>query len=177
MTNPYACTSTVAPVVPCLIGSAVLESGCLWLRLVLNQERLNPVVMPALADAIGDRGGFCWHLKALAKGLAEALKHRSGQGPDGGVQLTNGGRIERGQAGIRLRPGCCNSWSSLIRCSCGWLSFRCRLHLGLLRCQATLKTEPLPTPKTEPPQDCSGARSSEWFRPGGSGVCCCSWVL
>ena len=44
-------------------------------------------------------------------------------------------------------------------------------------CQATLKTEPLPTPKTEPPRGCLWARSSEWFRPGGSGACCCSWVL
>ena len=45
------------------------------------------------------------------------------------------------------------------------------------RCQATLKTEPLPTPKTEPPLGCSGARSSEWFCPDGSGDFCCSWLL
>ncbi len=79
----------------------------------LHQIRLNPVVMPALADAIGDRGGISRHLEALAERLAETLQHRGGQGPDGGVQLTNGGRIERGQAGIRLRLGCCSGWSNL----------------------------------------------------------------
>ena len=114
MTNAYACTSTVAPVVSCLIGSAVLESGCLWLRLVLpccahlavrHQKRLNPVVMPALADAIGDRGGISRHLEALAKGLAEALQHRRGQGPDGGVQLADRGWIEGRQAGIECDGG------------------------------------------------------------------------
>jgi hypothetical protein len=100
MANAYACTSTVAPVVSCLIGSAVLESGCLWLRLVLHQKRLNPVVMPALADAIRNRGGISRHLEALAEGLAEPLQHRGGQGPDGGVQLADGGWIEGRQAGI-----------------------------------------------------------------------------
>jgi len=43
-------------------------------------------------------------------------------------------------------------------------------------CQATLKTEPLPTPKTEPPRGCFGARSSGWFRPVGGDAFCCSWV-
>ena len=85
--------------------------------LVLHQKRLDPVVVPALADPIGDRRRLSRHLKALAKGLAEALKQRSGQGPDGGVQLMNGGRIERGQAGIELRSCCCNGCSSLSRCS------------------------------------------------------------
>ena len=98
MANAYACTSTVAPVVSCLIGLAVLERGCLWLRLVLNQKRLDPVVMPALADPIRNRGGISRHLEPLAEGLAESLQHRCGQAPDGGVQLADGGRIERGQA-------------------------------------------------------------------------------
>ncbi|MBU6353760.1 MAG: ribbon-helix-helix protein, CopG family [Cyanobacteria bacterium REEB498] len=44
-------------------------------------------------------------------------------------------------------------------------------------CQATLKTEPLPTPKTEPPLGCAGTRLSEWFRPVGGDASCCSWVL
>ena len=95
---------------PCLIGSAVLESGCLWLRLMLNQERLNPVVMPALADAIGDRGGFSRHLKALAEGLAEALQHRRGQAADGGVQLADRGWIERCHAGIESWWLGCRDW-------------------------------------------------------------------
>jgi len=43
-------------------------------------------------------------------------------------------------------------------------------------CQATLKTEPLPTAKTEPPWRVLGARSSEWFRPGGGDASCWSWV-
>jgi len=72
---------------------------------VLNQERLDPVVVPPLADPIGDRGGISRHLEALAKGLAETLQYRGGQGPDGGMQLTDGGRIERAQAGIRLLLG------------------------------------------------------------------------
>ena len=105
MANAYTCTSTVAPVVSCLIGSAVEGSGGLWRRLVLNQKRLDPVVMPALANPIGDRGGVSRHLEALAKGLAETLQHRGGKGPDRGVQLTDGGRIEGAQAGIRLRLG------------------------------------------------------------------------
>ncbi len=70
------------------------RGGYLGLRLVLNQECLDPVVVPALADPIGDRGCISRHLKALAKGLAETLQHWGGKGPDGGVQLTNGGRIE-----------------------------------------------------------------------------------
>jgi hypothetical protein len=67
---------------------------------VRHQKRFDPVVVPPLADPIGDRGGIWRYLEALAKGLAEALKHRHGQGPDGGVQLADRGWIERGQAGI-----------------------------------------------------------------------------
>lgn len=55
MKNAYACTGTIAPVVTFLIGSASVEAGCLWLRLVLNEERLNPANMAPLADSISNR--------------------------------------------------------------------------------------------------------------------------
>jgi hypothetical protein len=102
MVNAYACTSTVAPVTPCLIGSALVESGCLWLRLVLHQKRLDPVVVPPLADPIGDRSNLLRHLKALAEGLSEPLQSRAGQAPNGGEDLLDGAWIERVKAWIFL---------------------------------------------------------------------------
>ena len=87
----------------------------------------------ALADAIGDRGCLGRHLEALAEGLAEPLKHGGGQAANGGVQLADCGWIEGRQAGIGLRLGCCSGWSNLSSSSDGWLSFRCRLPLALLR--------------------------------------------
>ena len=111
MTNAYACTSTVAPVAPCLIGSAVVDSGCIWLRLVLicrahlsvrHQERLDPVMVPPLADPIGNRSSLCRHLKALAKGLSEPLQSRAWQSPNGGEDLLDGAWIERVKAWIYL---------------------------------------------------------------------------
>jgi hypothetical protein len=42
-------------------------------------------------------------------------------------------------------------------------------------CQATSKTEPLATLKTEPPLGCSGGPLSECFRLGFGGASCCSW--
>ena len=53
------------------------------------------------------------------------------------------------------------------------------ISLACELCQATSKTEPLPTPKTEPPLSRSGASLSESFRLGcaGCGVCACSWFL
>ena len=95
MTNAYACTSTVAPVAPCLIGSAVVDSGCFWLGLVLNQKRLDPVMVPPLTNPISDRGGLFRHLKALAEGLSEPLQSRAGQAPNGGEDLLDGAWIER----------------------------------------------------------------------------------
>ena len=102
MTNAYACTSTVAPVAPCLIGSAVVDSGCFWLGLVLNQKRLDPVMVPPLTNPISDRGGLFRHLKALAKGLSEPLQSRAWQSPNGGEDLLDGAWIERVKAWIFL---------------------------------------------------------------------------
>jgi hypothetical protein len=45
----------------------------------------------------------------------------------------------------------------------------CRLHQGLITCQATLKTEPLPTSKTEPPLTPGGRLFSASFRLGLAG--------
>ena len=43
-------------------------------------------------------------------------------------------------------------------------------------CQATSKTAPHPTPKTEPPPNRSGASFPEWFLPGcAGGASACSW--
>ena len=102
MANAYACTSTVAPVAPCLIGSAVVDSGCFWLGLVLNQKRLDPVMVPPLTNPISDRGGLFRHLKALAEGLSEPLQSRARQSPNGGEDLLDGAWIERVKAWIFL---------------------------------------------------------------------------
>jgi hypothetical protein len=96
-------------------------------------------------------------------------------------------RVERTLEALQSRP-CPRDGGSLMRryaerffmdCPAGGVG-RKRNLLDVARfltfCQATLKTEPLPTPKTEPPRGCSGARSSGWFRLGGSGASCCSWV-
>ena len=50
-------------------------------------------------------------------------------------------------------------------------------RLVCLPCQATLKTEPLPTPKTEPPLAPEGRLFSESFRLGlaGGWFGACSW--
>jgi hypothetical protein len=57
-------------------------------------------------------------------------------------------------------------WSSTLR-----MAFR------NICCQATLKTEPLPTPKTEPPPTSGGRLFSEPFRLGlaGGWFGACSW--
>ena len=103
MAIAYACTSTVTPVAPCLIGSAlVVESGCLWLRLVLHQKRLNPVMVPPLTNSISDRCGLLRHLEPLAECLSELLQSRAGQSSNGGEDLLDGGWIERVKAWIYL---------------------------------------------------------------------------
>ena len=103
MAIAYACTSTVAPVASRLIGSALVESGCLWLRLVLHQKRLDPVMVPPLTNSISDRGGLFRHLKALAEGLGEPLQDWPGESPDRVAQLVDGGWIEGRQAWIWRR--------------------------------------------------------------------------
>ena len=78
----------------------MVDSGCFWLRLVLNQKRLDPVMVTPLADPIGDRSSLFRHLKALAKGLSEPLQSRAGQSPNGGEDLLDGAWIERVKAWI-----------------------------------------------------------------------------
>ena len=102
MAIAYACTSTVAPVASRLIGSALVESGCLWLRLVLHQKRLDPVMVPPLADPIGNRSSLPRHLEPLAEGLGEPLQSRAGQSPNGGEDLLDCAWIERVKAWIFL---------------------------------------------------------------------------
>ena len=79
-----------------------MESGYLWLRLVLHQKRLNPVVVAPLANPISDRGDLVRHLKALAKGFSEPLQSRAGQATNGGEDLLDGAWIERVKAWIFL---------------------------------------------------------------------------
>ncbi|MFM9104405.1 MAG: hypothetical protein ACKOPS_25080, partial [Cyanobium sp.] len=86
-----------------LVGSGLLECSGSICPVVLHQKGLDPVVVPPLADAIGDRGGLGRHLEALAERPAEPLQHRRGQAADGGVQLADGGRIEGRQARIVCR--------------------------------------------------------------------------
>ena len=80
----------------------MVDSGCFWLRLVLNQKRLNPVVVPPLTNPISDRGGLFRHLKALAECLSKPLQRRAGQAPNGGEDLLDGAWIERVKAWIFL---------------------------------------------------------------------------
>ena len=54
---------------------------------VRHQKRLDPIMVPPLADPIGDRGGLFRHLKALAEDLCEPLQSRAGQAPNGGEDL------------------------------------------------------------------------------------------
>ena len=102
MAIAYACTSTVAPVASRLIGSALVESGCLWLRLVLHQKRLDPVMVPPLANPISDRGGLFRHLEPLAEGLGEPLQSRAWKAPNGGEDLLDSGWIEWCKPWIRV---------------------------------------------------------------------------
>ena len=81
----------------------MVDSGCFWLRLVLNQKRLNPVMVPPLTNSISDRGGLLRHLKTLAKGLGKPLQSRAGQAPNGGEDLLDGAWIER-----------CKPWISVL---------------------------------------------------------------
>jgi|LakMenE18May11ns_1017448.scaffolds.fasta_scaffold8114971_1 hypothetical protein len=58
---------------------------------VLHQERLDPVVMPALAYPISDRVDFQGHLEPLPEGLGEPLQCWPGKSPDRFTQLVDGG--------------------------------------------------------------------------------------
>ena len=102
MAIAYACTSTVAPVASRLIGSALVESGCLWLRLVLHQKRLDPVMVPPLTNSISDRCGLLRHLEPLAECLGKPLQSRAGQSPNGVEDLLDCAWIERVKAWIFL---------------------------------------------------------------------------
>ena len=86
----------------CLSGSAVVDSGCFWLRLVLNQKRLNPVMVPPLTNSISDRCGLLRHLEPLAECLGKPLQSRAGQSPNGGEDLLDCAWIERVKAWIFL---------------------------------------------------------------------------
>ena len=50
---------------PCRISSVVPKGGRLGLRLVLHQDCLDPVLVPAQVDLIGDQGGVRQLLGAL----------------------------------------------------------------------------------------------------------------
>ena len=80
----------------------MVDSGCFWLRLVLNQKRLNPVMVPPLANPISDRNSLSRHLKALAECLGEPLQSRAWQSPNGVEDLLDCAWIERVKAWIFL---------------------------------------------------------------------------
>ena len=80
----------------------MVDSGCFWLRLVLNQKRLNPVMVPPLTNSISDRCGLLRHLEPLAECLGKPLQSRAGQSPNGGEDLLDGAWIERVKAWIFL---------------------------------------------------------------------------
>jgi ferrous iron transport protein B len=61
---------------------------------VRHQKSLDPVMVPPLADPIGDRCGLLRHLEPLAECLGKPLQSRAGQSPNGGEDLLDGGRIE-----------------------------------------------------------------------------------
>ena len=89
----------------------MVDSGCFWLRLVLicraylsarHQKRLDPVMVPPLADSISDRHSLFRHLKALAECLSKPLQSRAGQSPNGGEDLLDCAWIELVKAWIYL---------------------------------------------------------------------------
>jgi len=61
---------------------------------VLHKKRFDPVVVPPLADPIGDRWGISRDLKPLAECFGEAIQLRARQAPHPGQDLLDGGRIE-----------------------------------------------------------------------------------
>ena len=65
----------------CLIGSALVDSGSLWLRLVLIY-----------------RSNLGRQLEPLAECLSEPLQSRAWQSPNGGQDLLDGAWIERVKA-------------------------------------------------------------------------------
>lgn len=67
---------------------------------MLHHERLDPVVMLLLEDAIGNRGGIDRHLETFAEGLGESLQLRLGQTAQGGQDLADDGRVKGHQAGV-----------------------------------------------------------------------------
>ena len=80
----------------------MVDSGCFWLRLVLNQKRLNPVMVPPLTNSISDRCGLLRHLEPLTERFCEPLQSRAGQATNGGKDLLDGAWIERVKAWIFL---------------------------------------------------------------------------
>ena len=79
-----------------------MDSGWFWLGLVLNQKRLDPVMVPPLANPISDRGGLFRHLEPLAEGLGEPLQSRAWKAPNGGEDLLDCAWIKRVKAWIFL---------------------------------------------------------------------------
>lgn len=75
--------------------SVLVCSAQRWVR---HQKCFDPVVVPPLADPIGDRGGISRDLKPLAECFGEALKLRARQPPHRGKNLLDGGRIEELQS-------------------------------------------------------------------------------
>jgi hypothetical protein len=88
------------------------------------------------------------------------------------------------QLNLKLPPEVLADWRSRASaegCSMrDWLlvitGSQARPKADLEACQATSKTAPLPTPKSEPPLTRSGALFPDWFRLGcAGGASVCSW--
>ena len=70
------------------------------LKLVLHQERLNPVVVALLVDPIGDRHRLLGHLEPLAEGPGEALQLGAGESPQRAVEVLDRLGIEGDLAAV-----------------------------------------------------------------------------
>jgi len=85
-----------------LLGHLLVMFICQAHLSVRHQKSLDPVMVPPLADPIGDRSSLLRHLEPLAEGLGEPLQSRAWKAPNGGEDLLDGAWIERVQAWIRL---------------------------------------------------------------------------
>jgi hypothetical protein len=70
--------------------------------LVRHQKSLDPVMVPPLADPIGDRSSLLRHLEPLAEGLGEPLQSRAWKAPNGVEDLLDCAWIKRVKAWIFL---------------------------------------------------------------------------